>query len=59
MGGEGENSGVRREGLHENAGIAGEGVGEIEEGMRRESMRDVVSGGCRKVCDGVVGESEG
>ena len=35
MGGEGENSGVRREGLRGNAGIAGEGVGEIEEGVRR------------------------
>ena len=40
-----------------DAGIAGEGVGEIEEGVRRESMRDLVSGGCRKVCDGVGGES--
>ena len=29
MGGEGENSGVRREGLHGNAGIAREGVGEL------------------------------
>ena len=51
-----ENSGVGREGLRGNAVIAGEGVGEIEEGVRRESMRDVVSGGCGKVCDGVGGE---
>ena len=57
MGGEGENSGVGREGLRGNARIAREGVGEIEEGVRRESMRDVVSGGCGKVCDGVGGES--
>ena len=55
--GGGEIDGVRREGIHGNGGIAGEGVGEIEEGVRRESMRDVVSGGCGKVCDGVGCES--